>query len=112
MDLTPLTENIVTALRASHSPQCTKGAVTGRLIIGLGPYGEFVLWDSAQTAGFLCATPDPKVLKALLEMELAQRGAVRSLITGESEILVETPPEPDQETFDFDLDSLTDDLVL
>lgn len=90
---------IIDELRASHSPQCTKGKVPAKLLVGLCPNGDYAIWDSPQTSGFLCTTKWSAVLHGLLQLESSSPGAVRQLITSERNTRYDALPEPDQETY-------------
>lgn len=88
----------ISDLRKSHSPQPSKGRVENGLHVAR-KNGRFLLWDSRQTAGYLCATSSLSVLEALLSMEEHSHGSVRELITGEKSLYDSSPSTPQQDTF-------------
>lgn len=85
-------------LRVSHSPQPLAGRVADSLLIAKEG-SIFYIYDSAQTAGYLCATSNLSVVAQLLAMEEQSKGSVRTLITGEASPYDLSPPSPAQQTY-------------
>lgn len=85
-------------LRQTHNPQPLRGRVAAGLHIATEG-GTYYIYDSRQTAGYLCCTSNLSTLNELLKMEEQSKGSVRTLITGEASPWDISPPSPAQQTY-------------